>query len=124
VAKKGKSSVSNRVYSTETGRTCPGCLRALGECVCKTRHPTQVPQGDGTVRLHRETRGRKGKGVTLVRGLELPESELAMLAKRLKSSCGVGGAVKDGVIELQSADRDKIKTLLEAAGHVVKLAGG
>jgi translation initiation factor 1 len=76
------------------------------------------------VRLHRETKGRKGKGVVLVKGLSLSEPELAAVAKQLKSSCGVGGSVKAGVIELQTADRNKIKTLLEGLGHKVKIAGG
>ncbi|MGI9325872.1 MAG: translation initiation factor [Pseudomonadales bacterium] len=76
------------------------------------------------MRLHQETKGRKGKGVTLVQGLMLAEQALSALAKRLKSGCGVGGTVKANVIELQTADREKIKALLEAEGYVVKLAGG
>lgn len=76
------------------------------------------------MRLHRESKGRKGKGVVLVKGLSLSEPELAAVAKLLKSSCGVGGSVKAGVIELQTADRNKIKTLLEGLGHTVKIAGG
>ena len=71
---------------------------------------------DGIVRLHRETKGRKGKGVTLVKGLAVPDPELASIAKTLKTRCGVGGAVKDGVIELQTADRDKVKLLLIELG--------
>lgn len=126
--KRNKSSRgdSRRVYSTEVGRTCPGCLRAIGECVCKTTHATLKGSAgsDGIVRLHRETKGRKGKGVTLVKGLNLPTDELAALAKTLKAKCGVGGSVKEDTIELQTADRDKVKVLLEAQGHTVKLAGG
>ncbi|MFK7914007.1 MAG: translation initiation factor [Pseudomonadales bacterium] len=80
--------------------------------------------GDGIVRLHLERKGRKGKGVTLIRGLPPGKDATLKLAKQLKSACGVGGAVKDGVIELQSIDRDKIRGLLEAQGHRVKLAGG
>ena len=123
-----KSNDSRRVYSTEVGRTCPGCLRAVADCVCKKTHPTvaadAAAQGDGVVRLHRETKGRKGKGVTLVKGLILSEDQLAATAKKLKASCGVGGSVKNGQIELQTADREKVKTLLEGLGHSVKLAGG
>lgn len=121
---KNKRSTGNRVYSTETGRSCPGCLRAVDDCICKTRHTTLEPAGDSVVRLQRETKGRKGKGVTLITGLGLAEAELRALAKRLKARCGVGGSVKEGVIELQTADRDKVKQLLEADGHKVKLAGG
>lgn len=80
--------------------------------------------GDGIVRLHRETKGRKGAGVTLVKGLALPEDELKKLAKLLKSRCGVGGAVKNGVIELQTGQREQVQELLEGLGHRVKLAGG
>ena len=125
-----KHGTGRRVYSTEVGRTCPGCLRAVAECVCKSPHATltgsnsSASGGDGIVRLHRETKGRKGKGVTLVKGLPLADDELAALAKVLKARCGVGGSVKDGVVELQSADREKIKELLEEQGHQVKLAGG
>ena len=121
---KAKNATSRRVYSTDGGRTCPGCLRPQAECVCATTHATLAPSGDGIVRLHRETKGRKGKGVTLVRGLDLPPPELAALAKALKSACGVGGSVKDAEIELQTSDRDKLKGLLEARGFSVKLAGG
>jgi translation initiation factor 1 len=105
---------SRLVYSTETGRIKP-----------QDDKPTiDNTSGDGTVRLKRETKGRKGKGVTLVTGVPLAEAELKKLAKTLKQKCGVGGAVKDGVIEIQTDDRDKLKQLLEAQGFTVKLAGG
>ena len=84
----------------------------------------QAPPSDGIVRLHRERKGRKGAGVTLVRGLPPDEAALKQLAKQLKAACGVGGAVKDGVIELQGEQREKIKPLLEKAGYTVKVAGG
>lgn len=118
-----RSRQGGRVYSTEVGRTCPGCLRALDACVCRDRSRPR-DAGDGIVRLHRETKGRKGAGVTLIRGLPLADAELASLAKTLKARCGVGGAVKDGVIELQGDHRERIRELLEAEGYRVKLAGG
>ncbi|MEZ5599394.1 MAG: stress response translation initiation inhibitor YciH [Pseudomonadales bacterium] len=96
----------------------------MAACVCAKKHPVVAAAGDGIVRLHRETKGRKGAGVTLVRGLPGDEALLKDLAKRLKAACGVGGAVKEGVIELQGEQRQKIKPLLEAAGYVVKIAGG
>jgi len=91
---------------------------------------------DGVVRLHRQTKGRKGAGVTLIVGLgeglgkglgnglgnEL--GQLKALAKWLKSQCGVGGSVKDGIIELQTADRPRIAQLLTSKGYRVKIAGG
>lgn len=114
------------VYSTEHGRTCPGCQRPQAQCVCGTTHNTLKggTSRDGVVRIHRETKGRKGAGMTLVKGLVLPENELKTLAKTLKSRCGVGGAVKNDVIELQGNQRELVKEILEGLGHQVKLAGG
>ena len=119
--KKDKSSKPNLVFSTDN-RVCPGCLRGQSACVCKEKHKTLAVQGDGIARLHRETKGRKGRGVTLIRGLS--DADLNQVAKKLKNACGVGGSVKAGVIELQTADRDRIKILLEEMGHTVKIAGG
>lgn len=76
------------------------------------------------MRVSRETKGRKGAGVTLITGLGLSEGALDALAKRLKTRCGVGGTVKDGVIELQGDQRDRLQPLLEAEGYRVKRAGG
>lgn len=112
-----------RVYSTDGGRICPGCVRPIAQCVCRDRSRPR-DQGDGIVRIGRETKGRKGAGVTLIRGLPLSDDALKALAKRLKSQCGVGGAVKDGVIELQGDQRAKAEALLAAEGYRVKLAGG
>jgi translation initiation factor 1 len=103
---------SKLVYSTDQGR------------IKDTPKEESIDQGDGIVRLKRETKGRKGKGVTLVTGLALPTDALKKTAKQLKQQCGVGGAVKDGIIEMQTDDRDKLKAVLEKLGHSVKLAGG
>jgi translation initiation factor 1 len=80
-----------------------------------------VDDSDGIVRLHRES--RKGNGVTLVKGLPIA-SDIKSLAKLLKTKIGVGGSVKDRVIELQTDQREKIKILLETKGFTVKIAGG
>jgi|TARA_B100000768_G_scaffold94498_1_gene88287 translation initiation factor 1 len=120
--KKDKSNMSNLVFSSDE-RICRGCLRPRVTCVCKSQHTTLTEQADGIVRLHRETKGRKGKGVTLVKGLILAEAELSQLAKKLKNAFGVGGSIRAGVIELQTVDRDRVKELLEEMGHTVKLAG-
>jgi len=104
---------SRLVYSTDQGRVKDD-----------NRKAEPADTGDGIVRLHRETKGRKGKGVTLVSGLGLAGDELKKLAKQLKQQCGVGGAIKDGVIEIQTDDREKLKILLEKQGFTVKLAGG
>lgn len=111
------------VYSTDAGRICPGCRRPADACVCRDRSRPRHGS-DGIVRLQRETKGRKGAGVTLVTGLPLSDADLDRLAKTLKSRCGVGGSVKDGVIELQGDQRDKLQPLLEAEGFQVKRAGG
>ena len=76
------------------------------------------------MRLRRETKGRKGKGVTLVTGLALPQNELKQMAKKLKQQCGVGGSVKEYVIELQGDQRDIIEKWLTKQGYRVKQAGG
>lgn len=111
------------VYSTDAGRLCPDCGAAQAACRCQQQRKLQI-KGDGIVRISRETKGRKGKGVTLVSGLALPEEELKMLASRLKQLCGTGGTLKDGVIEIQGDHRDKLLLYLQKAGHKVKLAGG
>lgn len=77
-----------------------------------------------TLRIQRQTKGRKGKGVTVVLDLNLSTSALQQLAKQLKQTCGVGGAVKDGTIELQGDQRAAAKALLEQQGYRVKFAGG
>ena len=79
---------------------------------------------DGKVRVRREIGGRRGKTVTTIHGVGGREAELKALAGRLKKRCGVGGAVKEGVIELQGDHRDTVVELLRADGYVVVLAGG
>ena len=119
---KRKSSNSRLVYSTDTGRRCPQCQRPVAECVCGKDKP--AANGDGIVRLHRETKGRGGKAVTLIKGVPLGGSELKTLAKKLKQKCGVGGAVKEQIIEIQGDQREIIKNELEKMGYQVKIAGG
>lgn len=102
---------SRLVYSTDAGR------------ISQTDAP-QIVATDGIVRIHRETKGRKGKGVTTVSGLDLPEAQIKILAKQLKQKCSTGGTVKEGVIEIQGDHREKLKVELEKLGHNVKLAGG
>jgi len=110
------------VYSTEQGRMCPKCGKPADGCVCGKAVASS--KGDGIVRIMRQTKGRKGKGVCLVTGLDLPLSELEKLAKALKQRCGAGGAVKDGVIEIQGDHREVLAAELARLGHKVKLAGG
>lgn len=83
-----------------------------------------APKGDGIIRIHRDSKGRKGKGVSVITGLELPAKELKALAQKLKKQCGCGGTVKDFTIEIQTDNREQIKALLEKQNYKVKLAGG
>jgi translation initiation factor 1 len=101
---------------------CPVCRRAVGDCSCRKTAPVAV--GDGIVRVSRETKGRGGKAVTLVKGLALQETALATLGKELKAACGSGGTVKDGVVEVQGDHCERIMEFLKARGHLVKRAGG
>ena len=105
------------VYSTGRGAVCPGCGNPTGQCVC--REGTFVPRGDGTVRVSRETKGRKGKEVSLISGVPLGAEALAALAKDLKQRCGTGGTVKDGVIEIQGDHRGRLIEELQSRGHRV-----
>ncbi len=108
-------------YSTQHGAMCTECGRAVALCEC--RKGSNIPS-DGVVRVARETKGRKGKGVTLVHGAPVKRAQLAGLCKDLKRRCGSGGTVKDDVIEIQGDHRDTIVSLLEAKGWTVKRAGG
>ena len=119
-----KPSAGGLVYSTDTGRMCPGCRRPLPQCCCAANRAASLPQTDGSVRVSRESKGRGGKTVTLVRGLALDEAGLAALGKRLRSACGAGGAVKDGVLEIQGDHRERVAALLAEAGHRVQIADG
>ena len=110
------------VYSTDAGRMCPACRRPIAQCTCTTARP--AAPSDGIVRVSRETKGRGGKAVTLVRGLQLDAATLAALGRQLKAACGSGGTVKDGVIEVQGDHCDRVIEMLKAQGHTVKKAGG
>jgi len=101
---------------------CPGCGRPVAECACRAERP--VPQGDGIVRISRETKGRKGKGVTVITGLAMDQAALQRLAKELKRRCGAGGTVKGDAIEIQGDHRDLLVEELTKRGHTVKRSGG
>ena len=112
------------VYSTDSGRMCPACRRPVAGCACGNAPGAPAPAGDGIVRVSRETKGRAGKGVTLVKGLALDPAALAQLAIVLKAACGSGGTVKDGVIEVQGDHCERVIERLRERGHTVKRAGG
>jgi len=109
------------VFSSAAGAVCARCGHPEAACRCST--PAATPAG-GPVRVMREIKGRKGKGVTVVRGLDLARAELERLAKELKRACGSGGTVKDGAIEIQGDHRDRVVEELQRRGHPAKRAGG
>ncbi|MDT0594686.1 stress response translation initiation inhibitor YciH [Glaciecola petra] len=104
---------SKLVYSTDFGRI-------------KNSADTQqqVPKGDGIVRIKRITKGKKGKGVSAIEGLDMDAKALKNLCSDLKKHCGCGGSVKGFTIEIQGDVRDKLKVYLDKLGLKVKLAGG
>lgn len=108
---------SRPVWSSETGdqrktQPAPG------------RGPASLPPSQQTVALHRESKGRGGKGVTVLRGLRLSDADRAALAAALKQALGVGGTVKGDLIEIQGQERERIAAVLTQLGYKVKLAGG
>jgi translation initiation factor 1 len=118
-----KSSGSGLVYSTEVGRTCPDCRQALTQCSCKAKAKSAVAC-DGAVRVSRNTKGRGGKTVTVVTGVALDAEALATLGKQLRSACGSGGTVKDGVIEVQGDHCERVMEMLATQGLKPKRVGG
>jgi translation initiation factor 1 len=99
---------------------CPKCHQLKKTCTCKPEEPSKST----VVRVGRETKGRRGKGVTTVSDLPLDENGLTELAAKLKTRLGTGGTVKDGRIEIQGDQRDRIAAELERMGYRVKRAGG
>ncbi len=120
------------VYSTEFGKMCPNCSRSIKQCSCRKKSPVPKSAGgksigvkcDGVVRLMRETKGRKGKGVTLIVGLPLEDQELKQMATSLKQKCGSGGSLKNKIIEIQGDHRDVLEKQLGRLGYKVKRSGG
>ncbi len=100
---------------------CPSCRKPVAQCSCKL---AAAPTGDGTVRVSRETKGRGGKAVTVVKGVLLDSVALAQLGKQLKAACGTGGTVKDGIVEVQGDHCERVMQVLKAQGYSVKRAGG
>jgi translation initiation factor 1 len=110
------------VYSTDTGRHCPHCSQPLDKCLCKNAQ--QLHPGDGIVRLQRESKGRNGKPVTLIKGLGLDRPDLKSLCKALKSKFGVGGSCLVDDILIQGDMRKRLAEELGSRGFTVKISGG
>ena len=104
------------VWSSEQGD-----LRKQKENTVSTK---SLPPQQQTAYLHRESSGRGGKAVTLVKNLVLSADDMKALAKKLKEACGTGGTIKDGVIEMQGEQRERIAEVLRTLGYKVKIAGG
>ena len=117
-----KSSHTPLVYSTEQGRMCPGCGKPSAACVCR-QQKSGIP-GDGVVRIGRETKGRKGAGVTVIIGLPLDPDGVSALARELKKICGSGGTVKEGRIEIQGDHRQLLLAEMHRRGWKAKQSGG
>jgi translation initiation factor 1 len=119
---------SRLVYSTETGRICPDCSKALAHCVCLSKNQASTAKAlaasDGVVLVSKDSKGRGGKSVTVVRGLILDGAALLALGKQLKAVCGSGGTVKDGTIEVQGDHVATVMTALQKIGITVKRSGG
>jgi translation initiation factor 1 len=117
-----KSKTQGLVYSTDTGRMCPGCGHPIKQCCCCKKTPRLTT--DSAVLVKRQTKGRKGRGVSIIEGLPLHEAELKKLGKGLKKKCGSGGTVKNGVIEIQGDHRELLVQALIQLGYKARLAGG
>ncbi|MHC5209580.1 MAG: SUI1 family translation initiation factor [Planctomycetota bacterium] len=131
MARKRRVEVGQPLTPTASGRFCPECGRARADCRCRRKGKAPAPArvappgpDDGVVRVGRQTKGRKGKGVTVVTGVPLAGPELERLARELKQRCGSGGTVRDGVIEIQGDHRGTLTIELGARGWQVKQAGG
>lgn len=112
----------------DAGRRCPRCGWPPASCACSATLgvvESPLPQGKtAVVRVGRETKGRSGKGVTVIEGVPLPAAELAELASALKRKCGSGGTVRERVIEIQGDHRDLLVAELAKRGWTVKRSGG
>ena len=123
---KARGRNSELVYSSATGdvrgERARGRKDARGKGAGHQDRP--AAPADGIVRVGRETKGRKGKGVTILTGLPVSGRELEALARELKALCGAGGTVRDGIIEIQGDHRDRLVRALEERGWRVKRSGG
>lgn len=121
---------SRLVWSSESGRICPECGKPVSSCICNKKKKSEgnkparnFPDG-GVIKIMRETRGHKGKTVTVIGNLPFKENELKEFAKKLKARCGSGGTVKDGKIFIQGDQRQVVLEEITRQGYKAKLAGG
>jgi translation initiation factor 1 len=109
------------VYSTdpEPIKLCPRCGRH--PCVCNS---VDMPPRQQVAYVQRDRKGRAGKTVTVISGLQHTPVTFKQLLTTLKEICGAGGTLKDGEIEIQGDQREKVAEKLKELGYKVKLAGG
>ena len=113
------------VYSTGLGSICQGCGWPDNACKCSSqRAPSAAIPTRIVAKLRMEKKGRGGKTVTVVAGLNLDDAALAALSRRLKAACGTGGTVKDRTLEFQGDHRDQLIALLTREGFETRRAGG
>ena len=124
----GLGQLSGLVLSQSSPTSPEDAAAAEAAKVAAADKTAQSQRAKDVVRVHRETKGRGGRAVSLVRGITLPLAELEALGKQLKTACGSGGTVKDGahggVIEVQGDHGDRLVELLKAQGFNAKRAGG
>ncbi|MDY0212305.1 MAG: stress response translation initiation inhibitor YciH [Desulfuromonadaceae bacterium] len=121
--KDNSQGASRLVYSDDPAAYCPSCTEFKSNCTCVSSQQQSDPR-TSVVRVERQTKGRKGGGVSVITGLTLPKQELKRLAQLLKKKCGCGGTLKDGVIEIQGDCRDLLVDLLQEQGWNAKKTGG
>ena len=121
---------SRLVWSSGSGRICPECGKPVFSCICKKKEknegnkPARKYPEDGIIRIMRETKGHKGKTVTVIGNTPFGENELNAFAKKLKTRCGTGGTIKDGEIIIQGDHRQVILDEITRQGYRAKLSGG
>lgn len=110
------------VYSTnpEVRKRCPRC----GRYPCRCPKPRSLPPEQQTAHIQREKKGRGGKTVTVLRNLQLTPEDLKSLGKHLRKTCGAGGTVKEGRIEIQGDHRERLAAELQKLGYRSKFVGG
>jgi translation initiation factor 1 len=108
------------VYSSSAGRMCPTCGWPADNCQCSKNQAREAVPDRVVAKLRLETKGRGGKGVTVVYDLPRNAEFLKTLSQELKRSCGVGGTSTDDTIELQGDQRERLRALLKAKGYLVK----
>ena len=105
------------VYST--GKAIPG-----KETLAEKELPAELRASQQKVLVRLDRKGRGGKSVTVIEGLQIPQQKKEALLKRLKADIGTGGTIKDGALEVQGDHCGTIMAALEKLGYRPKRSGG